>query len=189
MDGYLGLFLIFGVAAIVVLALISIYNGLVRSRNQVEAAWGQIDIQLKRRHDLIPNLVEVTKDAMSYEQETLEAVIKARNVAVQASDGPRNDSISAEALLGAATSKLLAIVEDYPDLKANQTIMQLSEELRSTENRIAFARQHYNDSVESLNNKTETFPSNIVASSFGFSRATYFVVPDSEKENIAVDLR
>lgn len=182
-------YLVIGVTTIVLGWGIALFNALVRGRNQIESAWGQIDVQLKRRHDLIPNLVEVTKDAMDYERETLEAVVQARNTAISKSDGPRDEAMAAEGILGLATSKLLAIVEAYPDLQANNTMMQLSEELRSTENRIAFARQHYNDSVQSQNNKVETFPSNFVAKNFGFSRHTYFDVPEDEKEPIKVDLR
>lgn len=179
--------------AIIVLAGLWIalsYNALVRGRNQVEAAWGQIDVQLKRRHDLIPNLVEVVKDYMSYEQETLTRVIEARNKAVAVGErGTRDEAIEAEAGLGAALGRLFALFENYPDLKANENVAKLQEELTSTENRIAFARQHYNDSVMTQNNRVETFPSNIVADMFNFMRGPYFETPEEERDAFKVDLR
>ncbi len=185
------IFLIVVLAAVVLLVFygIAVYNGLVSGRNQVEAAWGQIDVQLKRRHDLIPNLVEVAKDYMDYEQETLQQVIQARNSAVAAEGQSRESAIGAEGMLGAALGRLFALVENYPDLKANENVQRLMEELATTENRIAFSRQHYNDSVLSLNTKVESFPSNIVANSFGFVRAPYFDVPEAETEPVKVDLR
>ncbi|MBT4890521.1 MAG: LemA family protein [Rhodospirillales bacterium] len=184
-----GLFIAGGVAVAIILYIVTVYNGLVRSKNQVESAWSQIDVQLKRRHDLIPNLVEVTKDAMDYEQETLTAVVEARAKAVSAKDGSREGAIAAEGLLSSAMGKLLAVFENYPDLKANQNIRDLTEELSSTENRIAFSRQHYNDSVNQQNVRVESFPSNIVAGSFGFRHAVYFAVDEAEKEPVKVDLR
>ena len=177
------------VAVLLGLVVIVLYNGLVAKRNQSENAWGQIDVQLKRRHDLIPNLVEVVKDFMSYEQETLQQVIEARAKAVSAQGGPRDDSIAAEGVLGAAVGRLLAVFENYPDLKANSNVMRLQEELTTTENRIAFARQHYNDSVMGLNNAVESFPGNLIAGLFGFRRQSYFEVPEVETAPIAVDLR
>ena len=163
--------------------------GLVTLRNSVEAAWSQIDVQLKRRRDLIPNLVEVTKDAMSYEQETLTAVVEARAAAVNAAGGARGDAMAAEGMLTAALGRLLAVVENYPELKANENVMQLTEELTSTENRISFARQHYNELVAAMNTKIEAFPSNLVAAQFNFERTIYFEIEEDEKEPIAVDLR
>ncbi len=157
---------------------IVLYNSLVSLRNQVKNAWRQIDVQLKRRHDLIPNLVEVVKDYMSYEQETLEKVIQARNQAVSATTPEA--AIAAEGILGGAMGKLFALMENYPDLKANENVSRLMEELSATENKISFARQFYNDSVMSLNNSVESFPSNIVAGMFGFGMATYFEVPEGE---------
>ena len=177
------------VVVLLVIVAIVIYNRLVAKRNQSENAWGQIDVQLKRRHDLIPNLVEVVKDYMSYEQETLREVIEARSKAVSAQGGPREDSIAAEGILGAAVGKLLAVFENYPDLKANSNVMRLQEELTTTENRIAFARQHYNDSVMGLNNAVESFPGNLVAGLFSFRRQSYFEVPEAETEPVTVDLR
>ena len=164
-----------------------LYNQLVGLRNQVKNAWRQIDVQLKRRHDLIPNLVEVVKDYMSYEQETLEKVIQARNQAVGASN--TEEAIVAEGILGGAMGKLFALMENYPDLKANENVSRLMEELSATENKISFSRQFYNDSVMSLNNGVETFPSNIVAGLFAFKQATYFEVPEVEMATPKVDLR
>jgi len=177
------------VALIVVVPLwgVLLYNKLVNLKNQVANAWRQIDVQLKRRHDLIPNLVEVVKDYMSYEQETLQKVIQARNQAVSAT-GPE-EAIAAEGVLTGALGKLFALMENYPDLKANENVSRLMEELSATENRIAFSRQFYNDSVMSLNNAVETFPSNVVAGMFGFKQATYFEVPETETATPAVDLR
>ena len=164
-----------------------LYNQLVGLRNQVKNAWRQIDVQLKRRHDLIPNLVEVVKDYMSYEQETLEKVIQARNQAVGASN--TEEAIVAEGILGGAMGKLFALMENYPDLKANENVSRLMEELSATENKISFSRQFYNDSVMSLNNGVESFPSNIVAGLFAFKQATYFEVPEVEMATPKVDLR
>jgi LemA protein len=166
---------------------ILLYNKLVSLRNQVKNAWRQIDVQLKRRHDLIPNLVEVVKDYMSYEQETLEKVIQARNQAVSASTPEA--AIAAEGILGGAMGKLFALMENYPDLKANENVSRLMEELSATENKISFSRQFYNDSVMSLNNAVESFPSNVVAGTFGFRHATYFEVPETETVTPKVDLR
>ncbi|MDH3980493.1 MAG: LemA family protein [Gammaproteobacteria bacterium] len=166
---------------------ILLYNNLVGLKNQVKNAWRQIDVQLKRRHDLIPNLVEVVKDYMSYEQETLEKVIQARNQAVSASTP--ETAIAAEGLLTGAMGKLFALMENYPDLKANENVSRLMEELSATENKISFSRQFYNDSAMALNNGVESFPSNIVAGMFGFKQATYFEVPEAETATPAVDLR
>ncbi len=166
---------------------ILLYNKLVGLKNQVRNAWRQIDVQLKRRHDLIPNLVEVVKDYMSYEQETLEKVIQARNQAVSATTPEA--AIAAEGLLTGVMGKLFALMENYPDLKANENVSRLMEELSATENKISFSRQFYNDSAMALNNGVESFPSNIVAGMFGFRRATYFEVPETETATPAVNLR
>ena len=163
------------------------YNGLVRLRNQVKNAWAQIDVQLKRRHDLIPNLVETVKGYMKFERETLEAVTKARNIALQASSAGAGERAKAEGELSSALSRLLAVVERYPDLKANQNFLALQEELTSTENKISFSRQFYNDSVLRYNNKTHMFPSNIVASMFGFKSGEFFeVTVAAEREPVKV---
>ena len=167
-----------------------LYNRLVAGKNQVENGWSQIDVQLKRRHDLIPNLVEVVKDYMDYEQETLTQVIAARSGAVNAAKGgSREDQIKAEGILGAALGKLFALSEAYPDLKANTNIANLMEELSGTENKIAFSRQFYNDSVLNQNTRVETFPANIIAGMFKFGLHPYFEVPEEEKAPIKVDLR
>lgn len=176
-------------ALIVIIPLwgVMLYNNLVNLKNQVANAWRQIDVQLKRRHDLIPNLVEVVKDYMSYEQETLEKVIQARNQAVGATN--TEEAIAAEGILSGMMGKLFALMENYPDLKANENTSRLMEELATTENKISFARQFYNDSVMALNNGIETFPSNIVAGMFSFRQATYFEVPEGETSTPKVDLR
>ena len=163
------------------------YNRLVRPRNQFRNAWAQIEVQLKRRHDLVPNLVEVVKGYMSYEQETLDKVIRARGMAMS-SQGTAAMA-KAEGMLTEALKSLFALVENYPDLKANQNVAALQEELASTENRIGFARQFYNDAVMSYTNATQSFPSNLVASLFGFAAAEFFVVPEEEKAVPKVSLR
>ncbi|MBM4443840.1 MAG: LemA family protein [Chloroflexi bacterium] len=152
------------------------YNGLVRLRNQVKNAWAQIDVQLKRRHDLIPNLMETVKGYMKHERETLEAVTSARNLAQKAIGTGVGAQAKAEGELSSALSRLLAVVENYPDLKANQNFMALQEELTSTENKISFSRQYYNDSVLTYNNKTQMVPSNIIAGMFGFKTGEFFEV-------------
>ena len=173
--------------ALIVLFLIFTYNGLVRLRNQIENAWAQIDVQLKRRYDLIPNLVEVVKDYMQYEQEVLTRVTEARAAAV-AAQGPADQARAENALTG-ALRQLFAVVENYPDLKANENVMRLQEELTGTENRIAFARQFYNDTVMRFNTRLQTFPTNIIAGSLGFTAQEFFKTDDAEREPVKVDLR
>lgn len=175
------------VASALLFYVIAVYNGLVRLRAQVKNAWSQIDVQLKRRYDLIPNLVEVVKDYMSYEQETLQKVIQARAAAMSATNIA--DKAQKEGQLSEALKSLFALSENYPDLKANQNVMSLQEELTSTENRISFARQFYNDSVMELNVKCEMFPSNIIANTFGFSQEQFFRTPEEEAKPIRVNLR
>jgi len=155
------------------------YNGLVRLRNETKNAWAQIDVQLKRRHDLIPNLVETVRGYATHEQKTLENVIAARNQAVGA--GSIEDKIKAEGALTGALSRLMVVSEAYPDLKANQNFLALQEELTSTENKISFSRQAYNDACTQYNNKTEVFPSNIIAGMFQFKPATLFEVQDQQE--------
>jgi len=176
-----------GVLVVIALIVIMLYNRLVATRNQTNNAWKQIDVQLKRRHDLIPNLVEVVKDYMSYEQETLRQVIEARNQAVKATSPAA--AMQAENALSGAMGKLFAVMEAYPDLKANQNVSRLMEELTGTENKISFARQFYNDSVMSLNNMVQSFPSNMIAGMFSFQPGTYFEVPEAETAVPKVDLR
>jgi LemA protein len=179
--------IVLGIVVVIILWFIAAYNGLVRARNNVRNAWSQIDVQLKRRHDLIPNLVEVVKDYMGYEQEVLQNVTKARNVAM-AARGPA-EAATAEAGLSRALTGLYAVMENYPDLKANQNVSQLQEELTSTENKIAFARQYYNDSVMVYNTKTEVIPTNFVANMAGFKKEEFFKAPEEEKEVPKVNLR
>lgn len=168
------------------LFVIMIYNALVRLRVQVKNAWAQIDVQLKRRHDLIPNLVEAVKGYMKYEQDTLTKVMEARAKAVSATSVL--DKAKAEGELSGVLSKLFALFENYPDLKANQNVLALQEELTTTENQIAFARQHYNDSVMRYNTKIQVFPSNVIASMFAFAPNDFFEAPEAEKVAPKVDL-
>jgi LemA protein len=183
----IGLLVVAGIGALLVFWLVGAYNILVQLRNQVRNAWSQIDVQLKRRYDLIPNLVEVVKDYMSYEQETLQKVIQARNQAVAAS-GPR-DQAKAEDNLSQAVRGLFALFENYPDLKANQNVGQLQEELTSTENKISFARQFYNDQVMRFNTRIQQFPTNLVASLFRFVTEEFFEAEGAAREPVRVDLR
>lgn len=159
---------------VILLWVIGVYNRLIRLRNQVENAWSQIDVQLKRRHDLIPNLVETARGYMKHERETFEAVTQARSQAISA----RNvaEAAKAEGALGQALTRFLLTVENYPELKANQNFLALQEELTSTENKIGFARQNYNDQVLFYNNKIQTFPVNVVAGMFGFGKRDFFMV-------------
>jgi LemA protein len=175
-------YIIVGVIVIlIIVVLIATYNKLVRLRNQVKNAWAQIDVQLKRRHDLIPNLIETVKGYMKHERETLEAITKARNLAQQAASSGPGVRSKAETELSSALGRLLAVVENYPDLKANQNFLALQEELTSTENKLSFSRQYYNDSVLSYNNRTQMFPSNIVASMTGFKASEFFEVSVAEE--------
>ena len=162
-------------ALIIVLAvyIIALYNGLVRARNAVKNAWSQIDVQLKRRHDLIPNLVETVKGYVTHERGTLEAVVKARQQAVSATGGVE-ERAKAENALTQSLRSLLAVAEAYPDLKANQNFLTLQEELAATENKIGFSRQFYNDSAMQYKNRVEVFPSNIFANMFGFKPEPFF---------------
>jgi LemA protein len=170
------------VLIVIVVAVIGMYNSLVRLRNQVDNAWSQIDVQLKRRHDLIPNLIETAKGYMRHERGTLEAVTNARSQAMGAKGVA--DAAKAEGVLGRALSKFLLTVEAYPDLKANQNFLALQEELSSTENKIAFARQAYNDQTLFFNNKIQMFPSNVVAGMFHFARRDFFEVEDSAEKAV-----
>jgi len=165
---------VIAIVVIIALAIVGIYNGLVRLRNQVKNAWAQIDVQLKRRYDLIPNLVETVKGYAKHERETFEMVTTARNLAQKASSAGAGERSKLEGELGSALGRLLAVAEAYPDLKANQNFLALQEELASTENKIGFSRQFYNDSVLRFNNKTQEFPSNIIAGMFGFKAAEFF---------------
>jgi LemA protein len=179
--------------AAVVFYAIGIYNSLINLRNRVKNAFAQIDVQLTRRHDLIPNLVEAVKGYMKHERETLDAVIKARNSAVSSLDAAKADPANAAAIqqlgesegaLGAALGRLFALSEAYPDLKANQNMMQFQEELSSTENKVAFSRQAFNDAVLGYNNKAENFPNNIVAGMFNFELASFLEIESPEKREV-----
>ncbi len=170
---------ILAIVVVFILIFAGIYNGLVGARNQVKNAWAQIDVQLKRRHDLIPNLVETVKGYMQHERGTLEAVTNARTTAIKSADSGVAAQAKAEGELSQALGRLLAVAENYPDLKASQNFLALQEELTSTENKISFSRQFYNDSVLQFNNKTQMFPSNIVASMGGFKAGEFFEVTDT----------
>lgn len=183
-------------ALVLALWLMGTYNSLVSRKNQFKNAFSQIDVQLKRRYDLIPNLVETAKGYLKHERETLEAVIAARNQAFQASKqasanpadaGAMTNLVNAESGLSGALSRLMVVSENYPDLKANQNMLSVMEELTSTENKIAFSRQAYNDSVQSYNVTRESFPANMVAGMFGFTPATLWEMPDAaHRENVKV---
>lgn len=172
------------IVVVFILIFAGIYNGLVGARNQVKNAWAQIDVQLKRRHDLIPNLVETVKGYMQHERGTLEAVTNARTTAIKSADGGVAAQAKAEGELSQALGRLLAVAENYPDLKASQNFLALQEELTSTENKISFSRQFYNDSVLQFNNKTQMFPSNIVASMGGFKAGEFFEVTDTTEREV-----
>jgi len=163
-------------------ALIGIYNGLVGSKNQVKNAWAQIDVQLKRRHDLIPNLLESVKGYMAHESNTLQKVTELRQQAINVKGADASTIAQIENQLSGALKSLFALSENYPDLKASQNFLQFQEELASTENKISFARQFYNDSVMNYNNKTQMFPSNIIAGMFNFTQEPFFEAPEEEKE-------
>ena len=169
-------YILIGLVIIIAFLVFGIYNSLVRLRNQSKNAWAQIDVQLKRRHDLIPNLVETAKGYMKHERETLEAVTNARNLAQQASSSGAAARGKAEGELSSVLSRLLAVSENYPDLKANQNFLALQEELSSTENKVGFSRQFYNDAILRLNNKIQMFPSNIIANMTGFKVGEFFEV-------------
>lgn len=170
------LLVVLGAAALLLMWGIGVYNGLVAARNRVKEAWAQVDVQLKRRFDLIPNLIETVKGYMQHERGTLEAVTAAR--AAVAGAGTQAQRVEAEAGLGAALGRLFAVSEAYPDLKASQNFASLQEELASTENKIGFARQFYNETVMNLNNKVQMFPGNVVAGMFHFGPETFFEVKD-----------
>ena len=189
----LPLLIVLGLIVVVVVWVVGIYNGLVGLRNQVKEAWAQVDVQLKRRFDLIPNLMETVKGYMSHERETLEAVIKARNAAVSALETAKSDPANAaaiqqlgeqEGILGNVLSRLFALSEAYPDLKANENMLHFQEELTTTENKVAFARQAFNDSVMGYNNTAENFPNNIIAGMFSFKLASFLEIESEEKREV-----
>ncbi len=180
------LLILLGLIVVAVMWAVGLYNGLVGLRNQVKEAWAQVDVQLKRRYDLIPNLIETVKGYMTHERDTLEAVTQAR--AAVAGAGGIPERMAAEGGLTAALGKLFAVAESYPDLKASTNFLALQEELASTENKISFARQFFNEAVLRLNNKVQMFPSNIVAGMFNFKEETFFeVTEETEREAPKVD--
>ncbi len=170
------------IIAFIALFFISIYNSLVKLRNRVKNAWSQIDVQLKRRHDLIPNLIETVKGYMTHERDTLENITKARSQAVAAESV--GEKAKAEGELTRALGKFNLVVENYPDLKANQNFLSLQEELTSTENKISFSRQNYNDQVLFYNNKIQMFPSNIIAGMFKFNEEEFFEIEDEKEKEV-----
>lgn len=174
-------------AIVVLLALyvLAQYNGLVKLRNRIENGWAQIDVQLKRRYDLIPNLIETVKGYAAHEKSTLEAVIQARNAAMNAHGGIAGQAAAENGLTGTLKS-LFALSEAYPDLKANQNFLNLQEELTGTEDKIAYARQYYNDEVRTYNTKTQTFPSSMIAGQFGFKQREYFQIDEGSKGPVNV---
>jgi len=187
------LLIFLAIIAVVVFWAIGIYNRLVNERNRVRNAFAQIDVQLTRRYDLIPNLVEAVKGYMKHERETLEAVINARNTAVANLEAASADPANAEAIrrlsesegtLGSVLGRLFALAEAYPDLKANQNMLQFQEELATTENKVAFARQAFNDSVMSYNNSVQNFPNNIIAGTFRFESAEFLDIETEEKRDV-----
>ena len=178
--------LLLGLIAVVILWVIGLYNGLVALRNQVANAWKQIDVQLKRRHDLIPNLVNTVKGMMKFEQDTLERVMQARAKAVSAVGVQAKGQ--AEGELTQTLGRLFAVMEAYPDFKSNQNAIQLQEELTSTENKISFARQFYNDLVMRFNTQQQTFPTNLFAASMGFKPAEFLEIADADRAVPVVDL-
>jgi LemA protein len=182
MSSMVGLLIVIAIAGY----LIAAYNSLVSLRNQVDNCWRQIDVQLKRRHDLIPNLVEAVKGYMQFERETLNQVVEARSKAMGATD--QASRIAAENQLSAGVGRLLAVMENYPQLKADENVLKLQEELTTTENQLAFSRQAYNDVVMQLNTKVGTFPTNLIATNFGFKAADYFKGAPGDEVLPKVDL-
>ena len=178
------LLVVIALAGLVVLAVVLIYNSLVAKRNRAENAWAQVDVQLRRRHDLIPNLVETVKGYAAHERDTLDAVTQAR-VNAQQAEGPASQAQAENALSG-ALGRLMAVAESYPDLRATENFQQLQAELAGTENRIAVARQVYNDTVLTLNNACQQVPTNVVASMFGFRLREYFTVEGAARDPVAV---
>ena len=172
------------VIIVVLIAIVFVvsYNGLVRLRNRIDSAWSQIGVQLERRHDLIPNLIETVKGYAAHERGTLEGVVEARNAAIQAKSAGPEQQAQAENVLTGALKSLFALAEAYPDLKANQNFLALQEELTSTEDRIAYSRQFYNDSVMKYDNKIQSIPSNLIAGMFGFTSREYFKADEGATE-------
>jgi len=186
----LALYIVLAIAAVIVLWVVSVYNGLITLRNRTKEGWSDIDVQLKRRHDLIPNLVNSVKGYMTHERELLENITKARSQAVSAQEsGKTGDMAKAEGMLGGMLGKLQIAVEAYPDLKANQNVGQLMGELSDTENKIQASRRFYNGMVRDFNTKMEVFPSNLVAGMLKFTKFDFFEIEDAtERQNVEVKL-
>ena len=183
------IWIILAIIIIGIIWVVAAYNGLVRIRQKVKNAWSQIDVQLKRRYDLIPNLVETCKGYMAHERQVLENVTKARTQAIEVKGGAAEQA-KAENALTQTLRSLFAVSENYPQLKANENMLKLQEELTSTENRISFARQHYNDQVMKMNTKTEIFPTKIIADMFNFKKEEFFEVETPvEREPVKVDFK
>lgn len=182
------LIIVIVLAVLVLLFLLRTYNRLVRLRNGVRNGWADIDVQLTRRHDLVPNLVESVKGYMTHERQTLEAVTQARAAAMSASGAGIAMRATAELALGGAVGNLLGVAERYPELKASQSFLLLQEQLTSTENRIAFARQHYNETVRQLNTSVAEFPSNLIAGPFGFRPESLFAADGGDRANVEVKI-
>jgi LemA protein len=178
----IALWIVLGIIVILVFMIIGIYNSLIQLRNRVKNAWAQIDVQLKRRHDLIPNLIETVKGYMTHERGTFEAITLARSNAMSANTVA--EKVQAEGVLGGLMGRLQIAVEAYPELKANQNFLALQEELTSTENKISFSRQAYNDQVLFYNNKKQVFPSNIIAGMFNFQDEVYFEIQDQAEKAV-----
>ena len=179
-------YILIGVIVVLVLAIIAIYNGLVKAKLKVDNAWSQIDVQLQRRFDLIPNFIETVKGYMQHEKDVLEKVTELRTSWANAQTVSKKAELDGE--LSTALKTIMAVSENYPDLKANQNFSELSEELRNTENKISFSRQFYNDSVTMYNTKLETFPSNVIAGMFNFKARDLFTVENDEaRKNVKVD--
>ena len=178
----MGAIIVIVIVVLIVIVFVAGYNGLVRLRNRIDSAWSQIGVQLERRHDLIPNLIETVKGYAAHEKQTLEGVVEARNAAIQAKSAGPEQQAQAENVLTGALKSLFALAEAYPDLKANQNFLSLQEELTATEDRIAYARQFYNDSVMKYDNKIQSIPSNLIASMFGFKSREYFKAEEGATE-------
>lgn len=174
-----------GIIVIMILFIVLLYNSLIRLKNQVKNSWAQIDVQLKRRNDLIPNLVKTVKGYMKHEKDILENVTKARSAVMTARD--TKEKAEASNQLTDTLKSLFAVSENYPNLKANENFIQLQEEITGTENKIAYARQHYNDMVMTFNTKIETFPNNILANTLGFSQENLFKATEEERKNVNIE--
>jgi len=181
------LWIVLGVVLVIILWIVIVYNSLVKLKKRVQNAWAQIDVQLKRRSDLIPNLVNSVKGYMKFERDTLERIMAARAKAVSGTDV--EERMKAEGEISGLLGRLFALVENYPELKANQNVSNLMEELRNTEDKIAYARQFYNDIVMRYNTKLEVFPSNLIAGMFGFKAHSFFEAPETDRKGVDVDLQ